>query len=92
MVALLAAACSTGAGSRPTRHTAATSSSTTTLSSTPSPEAASGSAAPARPRPTPVPVAFRHPLPGMPPVLRNNVYAGAGAGDLSPRVRHDPAL
>jgi DNA-binding beta-propeller fold protein YncE len=40
----------------------------------------------------PVPVQFRHPLPGMPPVLHHDVYAAAGAGDLAPRVRHDPAL
>ncbi len=35
---------------------------------------------------------FRDPLPGMPRVLADNVYAGTRAGHLAPRVRHDPAL
>jgi DNA-binding beta-propeller fold protein YncE len=39
-----------------------------------------------------VPKQFRNPLPGMPPVLDEDVYAAARAGNLAPRVRHDPAL
>ena len=34
---------------------------------------------------------FRHPLPGMPPVLHNDVYAATRAGMLSAKVAHDPA-
>ncbi len=44
----------------------------------------SGSATPTAPQ-------FRRPLPGMPPVLNNNVYAATGAGMLSPRIAKDPA-
>ncbi len=33
---------------------------------------------------------FRNPLPGMPPVVHNNVYSAAGAGMLSRTVAHDP--
>jgi YVTN family beta-propeller protein len=33
---------------------------------------------------------FRHPLPGMPPVVDNDVYSQTQAGMLSPQVRHDP--
>jgi DNA-binding beta-propeller fold protein YncE len=39
-----------------------------------------------------VPRRFRHLLPGMPAVIGNDVYAGAGAGDLAPQVRHQPRL
>jgi len=35
---------------------------------------------------------FRHPLPGMPPVIDRDVYARTRPGDLSPRVRGQPAL
>ncbi len=34
---------------------------------------------------------FRHPLPGMPPVIDNDVYSQDRAGMLAPQVRHDPA-
>jgi YVTN family beta-propeller protein len=43
-------------------------------------------------RPPYVAPPFRHPLPGMPPVIGNDVYSQDRAGMLSPRVRHDPAL
>jgi YVTN family beta-propeller protein len=33
---------------------------------------------------------FRHPLPGMPPVVGNDVYSQTRAGMLAPQVRHDP--
>jgi YVTN family beta-propeller protein len=33
---------------------------------------------------------FRNPLPGMPPVIGNDIYSQTRAGMLSPRVRHDP--
>ncbi|WP_202879344.1 beta-propeller fold lactonase family protein [Nocardioides cynanchi] len=35
---------------------------------------------------------FRNPLPGMPPVVGNDVYSQTRAGMLSPQVRHDPEL
>lgn len=41
--------------------------------------------APAR---KPVPVQFRHPLPGMPPVIGDDVYSQTRAGMLSPKVAH----
>ncbi|MGI8577971.1 MAG: YncE family protein [Nocardioidaceae bacterium] len=34
---------------------------------------------------------FRHLLPGMPPVLGNNVYAAAAAGKVSSKLAHEPA-
>ena len=34
---------------------------------------------------------FRHPLPGMPPVLDGDVYAAARAGDVQARIAHDAA-
>jgi DNA-binding beta-propeller fold protein YncE len=33
---------------------------------------------------------FRHRIPGMPPVIDNNVYSQTHAGMLAPQVRHDP--
>jgi DNA-binding beta-propeller fold protein YncE len=35
---------------------------------------------------------FRHRIPGMPPVVDNDVYSQTRAGMLAPRVRRDPAL
>jgi DNA-binding beta-propeller fold protein YncE len=59
---------------------------------------ADSSAAPSTPASTTAPPtnlqatwAFRDPLPGMPPVLDGDVYTATRAGDLSPKVRHDPA-
>ena len=40
----------------------------------------------------PVAAPFRHRLPGMPPVIGNDVYSQTRAGMLAPQVRHDPAL
>ncbi len=37
------------------------------------------------------PPQFRHPLPGMPPVVDDNVYARARSGMVSPTIAHDPA-
>ncbi len=34
---------------------------------------------------------FRNPLPGMPPVLHNDVYAADRAGAVSPKIAGDPA-
>jgi YVTN family beta-propeller protein len=34
---------------------------------------------------------FRHRIPGMPPVIGNDVYSQDRAGMLAPRVRHDPS-
>ena len=51
------------------------------------------SSATARPRPAPdrayVAPPFRNPLPGMPPVVDNDVYSQTRAGMLSPAVRGD---
>src|SRR5262249_9806278 len=33
---------------------------------------------------------FRHRIPGMPPVIGNDVYSQTRAGMLAPQVRHDP--
>jgi YVTN family beta-propeller protein len=44
------------------------------------------SSAAARPAPP-----FRHPIPGMPPVIDNDVYSQTRAGMLGPQVRHDPS-
>ena len=35
---------------------------------------------------------FRHRIPGMPPVIDNDVYSQDRAGMLAPQVRHDPHL
>ena len=37
-----------------------------------------------------VPWPFRHPLPGMPPVIGGDVYSQTRRGLLAPQVRHDP--
>jgi DNA-binding beta-propeller fold protein YncE len=42
-------------------------------------------------RPERVPAPFRHPLPGMPPVIDDNVYAATRAGMLNANVAKDPA-
>jgi DNA-binding beta-propeller fold protein YncE len=52
------------------------------------PTASSPPSGPERPRLAPP---FRHPLPGMPPVIGNDVYGAAGSGMLSPKVADDPA-
>jgi YVTN family beta-propeller protein len=52
------------------------------------------STVPAQQRPVPEPAAgfpFARPLPGMPPVLGNRVYAADEAGKVLPRIAHDPA-
>ena len=35
---------------------------------------------------------FRHRIPGMPPVIDNDIYSQTRAGMLAPQVRHDPQL
>jgi DNA-binding beta-propeller fold protein YncE len=55
-------------------------------STTPSP-----SGSPTAPAAGRIPAQFRNPLPGMPPVQHDDIYAAAGAGMLSPTVAHDPA-
>ncbi len=42
-------------------------------------------------RPAPVPVQFANPLPGMPPVIGDDVYSQTRAGHLSSAVVGDPA-
>ena len=68
----------------------------TSTDTSPSTPSRSGSAVERRTDPAPavrhVPRRFRHLLPGMPPVIGNNVYAGAGVGDLARQVRHQPHL
>ena len=58
------------------------------------PGAVSGSSSPVESpsaTPTPVPARFRHPLPGMPPVLDGNVYSATAPGDVRASVAKDPA-
>jgi DNA-binding beta-propeller fold protein YncE len=43
------------------------------------------------PLPEPVAAPFRHPLPGMPPVLHNNVYFADRPGRVARRLASDPA-
>ncbi|MGH3509508.1 MAG: beta-propeller fold lactonase family protein [Nocardioidaceae bacterium] len=38
-----------------------------------------------------VPARFRDPLPGMPPVLHDDVYAADGPSMVSPKIAHEPA-
>ncbi len=58
----------------------------------PSPAAASSVSTSPAPSPTPyVAPPFRDPLPGMPPVLHNDVYAATRAGMLAPAVAGDPS-
>ena len=79
-------------GSADPHPSAASTTSAPSTSSAPGTPATDAAASPTPRRTAPVPAQLRHPLPGMPPVLHHDVYAAAGAGDLSPRVRHDPAL
>jgi DNA-binding beta-propeller fold protein YncE len=39
----------------------------------------------------PVPAAFRHLLPGMPPIEHDEVYYAARPGNVQPAIAHDPA-
>ncbi|MGZ4444024.1 MAG: YncE family protein [Nocardioidaceae bacterium] len=71
------AACSSGGGSTPRAG----------ASVPPSDVAASASVAPSRPPAPP----FRHPLPGMPAVHGNNVYAANRPGHVRADVAKDPA-
>jgi DNA-binding beta-propeller fold protein YncE len=48
-------------------------------------------ASPSSQRIAQLPKRFRNPLPGMPPVIGEDVYSRTRAGMLSPRVAHDPA-
>ncbi len=81
LLALAAVGCSsTGAGN-------GQSSSSGTPQNSPSPAAVSSSATVA----APVPAPFRHPLPGMPAARSGDVYAAAGANQVSPSVAGDPA-
>lgn len=54
-------------------------------------DGSSGPGASARTAHKPVPWPFRNPLPGMPPVVGDNVYSQDGANMLSPAVKQDPA-
>lgn len=40
---------------------------------------------------TSIPPQFRDPLPGMPPVIDNNVYAADGSNMVTPKIADDPA-
>ncbi len=85
LLALVVAGCSAGApgeGSDPPLSAAASPSSDRTAGAgaTPSGTATSPPAAP-----------FRNPLPGMPPVTGDNVYAAAAPGKIQPSVAGDPA-
>ena len=58
-------------------------------SATPSAATNAGTGAPRQVRPDPP---FRHRIPGMPPVIGNDVYSQTRAGMLAPQVRRDPSL
>jgi DNA-binding beta-propeller fold protein YncE len=78
LLVLIAAGCT----AQPTRSTSAPSAASPSSSTTPtSPVVARH-----------VPRQFRHPLPGMPPVLNHDVYAATTAGKLAPQVAHQPHL
>ena len=79
MLGLLLASCSSTADHAPTASTSR---------STPSAHSSAASPTDAAPRPA---LRFRHPLPGMPPVQHDDVYAAAAPGRLAPQVRHDKA-
>lgn len=76
---LLLGACQAGG---PTPAAAPQSSSTAPATST-----ASGTASAEN-----VPAQYRHPLPGMPPILPGGVYAADGPGMVQPSLRKEPAL
>lgn len=80
LAVLLGVAGCGGGGSTPAAHR-------------PSASTATGALLPSRaPSKGPVPWPFRHPLPGMPRVIGDDVYSQTRAGMLAPQVRHDPAL
>ena len=83
---VLTAGCGSTSSSTPSASTGG-SSGTASGGSSSGPSAAGGSATT-----PPVAAPFRHPLPGMPPVVGNDVYSQTRAGMLAPAVRHDPAL
>jgi hypothetical protein len=65
----------------------ATQSQSSEVGGVPSTPASRGTAAPN----IPVALPFRHPLPNMPPVIDNNIYAATGAGMLDSKIASDPA-
>ncbi len=83
---VLTAGCGSTSSSTPSASTGG-SSGTASGGSSSGPSSAGGSATT-----PPVAAPFRHPLPGMPPVVGNDVYSQTRAGMLAPAVRHDPAL
>ncbi len=83
---VLTAGCGSTSSSTPSASTGGASG-TASGGSSSGPSAAGGSATT-----PPVAAPFRHPLPGMPPVVGNDVYSQTRAGMLAPAVRHDPAL
>ena len=84
IAAVALTSCQSGSQDRSADPAGATRSASTThsTSASPTPDAA-------RRHRTPWP--FRHPIPGMPPVIGDDVYSQARAGMLAPQVRHDPA-
>ncbi|MFZ2013032.1 MAG: YncE family protein [Nocardioides sp.] len=83
---VLTAGCGSTSSSTPSASTGGASG-TASGGSSSGPSAAGGSATT-----PPVAAPFRHPLPGMPPVVGNDVYSQTRAGMLAPAVQHDPAL
>lgn len=65
--------------------------SATTTPAAGSPTAAAGAARAAAPARRPVPPQFRNLLPGMPPIVDDDVYGAAHAGMVQPRLAHEPA-
>jgi YVTN family beta-propeller protein len=80
MIVLLLAACG-GGGSAPAASP----------SGTPSGARSADAVTPTTPK-AHVDPQFRHRIPGMPPVIGNDVYSQTRAGMLAPQVRHDPSL
>jgi DNA-binding beta-propeller fold protein YncE len=80
-LALVAAGCSTGSATAPVHHRHARAS---------RPTASTSPTQPRTHRRARLAPQFRNPLPGMPPVVGNDIYAAAAAGRVSARIAHDP--
>src|SRR5690349_2764260 len=94
ITAVLAAAClvlTTGCQAGTSRSAAPSPSGVVSSAGSSSPAATGApSAAGGSPVPTPPAPPFRHPLPGMPPALHNDVYAATRAGLVRRRLTHEP--
>jgi DNA-binding beta-propeller fold protein YncE len=93
LAAITVVAAATGCSSGHSAATTPTTSSIPDAAGSSTPSSTSSSPTPRTPTAVATHLApqFRHPLPGMPPVVHNDVYAFDGPGMVSAKISNDPA-